>query len=136
MKNNNYISLGKAIEFHGHLGPWLVLGLVAGKYIVKKLKARRHFGLAIETCGLNKKPKTCLLDGLQLSTGCTMGKTNLSSTNSSFIKITGLNKDTKKKVTVRFKKHVLELLNAVGDHKTSEKIAKNFYKMSPKELII
>ena len=34
------ISLKQAVDFHGHLGPYLVLGLLMGKYALKKLKSQ------------------------------------------------------------------------------------------------
>ena len=39
------ISLKEAEKFHGHLGPWLVLGLLIGDAALKKLKAEKYFGL-------------------------------------------------------------------------------------------
>ena len=64
-------------EFHGHLGPYVVLGLRLGEYALAKLRARRHFGLeAVVRCA-DQPPESCCLDGVQFSTGCTLGKRNL-----------------------------------------------------------
>jgi formylmethanofuran dehydrogenase subunit E len=65
------ITLKEAIRFHGHLGPYLVLGVLAGEAALKKLKAKKYFGIEMKVWGANKKPKSCLVDGLQLSTGAT-----------------------------------------------------------------
>jgi formylmethanofuran dehydrogenase subunit E len=65
-----------AAAFHGHLGPWLVLGLRAGLY------ARRHllddpFRLeAVVRCP-GRRPFTCFIDGVQCGSGCTLGKGNI-----------------------------------------------------------
>ena len=71
------ISLRQAIKFHGHLGPWLVVGLFMGSYGLKKIKAKKFFGLKIIAKMPNKRPMSCLIDGLQLSSGCTLGKVNI-----------------------------------------------------------
>ncbi|HEY3282223.1 MAG TPA: formylmethanofuran dehydrogenase subunit E family protein [Armatimonadota bacterium] len=67
----------KARAFHGHLGPWLVLGLRIGQEAVEAVGARRYFGLALEVHVPPQPPPSCILDGLQLSTGCTFGKRNI-----------------------------------------------------------
>jgi formylmethanofuran dehydrogenase subunit E len=67
----------RAEEFHGHGGPFLLLGLRIGILAVeklgdgygKKLKAEVH-------CPL-KTPYSCMIDGIQISTGCTRGKRNI-----------------------------------------------------------
>lgn len=128
--NDKYIYLKKAVEFHGHLGPWLVLGLVTGEYILNKLKAKKYFGLKIKVYGLNQKPKTCMLDGLQLSTGCTLGKFNLLTIKAKSIKIDCFNKVTKKRLTIHFDKKFLDWLNSAKDHKTSEEIAHKLYRQN------
>ena len=45
------ISLKQAIDFHGHLGPYLVLGLLMGEYGLKKIKAKPHFGVKVKVWG-------------------------------------------------------------------------------------
>lgn len=70
------VSLAAACRFHGHLGPWLVLGLRAGEYAARKLKASPFEIKATVWCG-PRPPFSCFLDGVQLGSGCTMGKANL-----------------------------------------------------------
>lgn len=65
-----------AIRFHGHLGPFLVLGVKAGLRAVEvlgwnPLKMRAIIYLK------RRNPYTCFLDGVQFSTGCTLGKGNI-----------------------------------------------------------
>jgi len=67
----------RARQFHGHLGAWLVLGLRAGEYGVKRLEAEKWFGLRVLVECQTRPPERCLVDGLQLSTGCTYGKGNI-----------------------------------------------------------
>ena len=54
------IRLNEAIKFHGHLGPYLVLGLKAGELALKKLGCKKYFNLdflLIDTAGIRKKSK-------------------------------------------------------------------------------
>jgi len=69
--------LRQAARFHGHLGPWLVLGLQAGAYARKKL-AVSPFKLNVQVFCPAGTPYTCFVDGIQFSSGCTMGKGNIS----------------------------------------------------------
>lgn len=69
--------LKQAAAFHGHLGPWLVLGLKAGEYARRKLAAS-PFELSARVFCPAGTPHTCFVDGVQFSSGCTMGKGNIS----------------------------------------------------------
>ena len=69
--------LKQAAAFHGHLGPWLVLGLKAGTYARRKLAAS-PFELDARVFCPAGTPHTCFVDGVQFSSGCTMGKGNIS----------------------------------------------------------
>ncbi|MBM3330916.1 hypothetical protein FJY68_03580 [candidate division WOR-3 bacterium] len=69
--------LKQATRFHGHLGPWLVLGLKAGTYARRKLAAS-PFELRARVFCPAGTPYTCFVDGIQFSSGCTMGKGNIS----------------------------------------------------------
>jgi hypothetical protein len=69
--------LKQAMRFHGHLGPWLVLGLKAGTHARKELAAS-PFELSARVFCPAGTPYTCFVDGVQFSSGCTMGKGNIS----------------------------------------------------------
>ena len=69
--------LRQAAAFHGHLGPWLVLGLKAGTHARRKLAAS-PFELNARIFCPAGMPYTCFVDGIQFSSGCTMGKGNIS----------------------------------------------------------
>jgi formylmethanofuran dehydrogenase subunit E len=68
--------LKEAVKFHGHLGVYLVLGLKAGLY-ANEILGKNYFDThaCIETEPF--PPRSCFLDGIQLTTGCTMGKCNI-----------------------------------------------------------
>lgn len=127
-------SLAKAINFHGHLGPWLVLGLLMGEYGLKKISAVKYFGLNVAVSGLHKKPRSCLIDGLQLSTGCTQGKGNIKILKSKAILVNFKNRRNHKKITLKIKSDVLRKIELSGGHPASEQLAKRLYRQSPARL--
>jgi formylmethanofuran dehydrogenase subunit E len=65
-----------AVEFHGHLGPFLVLGVRAGLLANSRLGKDCFKTRAIVTTDL-RPPNSCFVDGIQFVTGCTMGKCNI-----------------------------------------------------------
>jgi len=74
--DKNELLLQEGKRFHGHLGPYLVLGLKAGMLAREQLhatpfKMKAHVTLKLE------KPVSCFIDGVQVSSGCTMGKRNI-----------------------------------------------------------
>lgn len=69
-------TLSYAARFHGHLGPWLVLGLRAGTFAARKLRASPFRLRACVLCP-SRPPYTCFVDGIQVGCGCTIGKCNL-----------------------------------------------------------
>ena len=127
MKNDK-VSLKEAEKFHGHLGPYLVLGILAGELALRKIRAKKYFGFEIKVWGANKKPKSCLIDGLQLSTGATYGKGNIGQLNGSAIKVGFCNRINHKKITLKFKNSLIQKLREIKTHKDSELLAKKLYK--------
>lgn len=67
----------QAVDFHGHSGPYLALGVVVGLYGLKKIGSTGYSGIEVVVRCRGNTPDTCFIDGLQVATGCTMGKRNL-----------------------------------------------------------
>ena len=128
------IKLKEAIRFHGHLGPYLVLGLLAGEIALKKLRCRKYFSLEVRVRGASKKPESCLIDGLQLSTGSTYGKGNIKKLNGRKIKIAFYNLANHKKIILKLKDNFIQILQRTKTHKDSELLAKQLYNKDPLEL--
>jgi formylmethanofuran dehydrogenase subunit E len=118
------INLKEAVSFHGHLGPYLVLGLLAGEYALRKLNCKKYFGLEIKVWGADKKPKSCLIDGLQLSTGATYGKGNIRKLSGRSIVIFFKKKDAKQSMRLRLTRELINRLDSLSGHSDSEKFAK------------
>ena len=70
--------LEDAKSFHGHLGPFIVLGLRIGLIGLHELNMSKHSDELKVIAYLNYKPPiSCILDGLQITTGCTLGNKKL-----------------------------------------------------------
>lgn len=61
--------------FHGHLGVYVTLGLRMGA--IGKRRFGHHKGLAATVRSRPEPPMLCVVDGIQFSSGCTMGKGNI-----------------------------------------------------------
>jgi formylmethanofuran dehydrogenase subunit E len=68
--------LKRAVEFHGHLGPFLALGLKAG-LLANSLLGKDCFEMEATVVTEPSPPTSCFVDGIQFVTGCTMGKRNI-----------------------------------------------------------
>ncbi|TFF87713.1 MAG: hypothetical protein EU549_04230 [Promethearchaeota archaeon] len=70
--------LNNAIEFHGHLGPYLVLGLKMGSFAKNYIEPKSYKDISAELL-INplETPESCIIDGIQFSSSCTTGKRNL-----------------------------------------------------------
>jgi formylmethanofuran dehydrogenase subunit E len=60
-------------RFHGHLGPYVVIGYRMGKIARERFSGKIN---AVVFTGKNP-PMSCLVDGVQFTTGCTLGKNNI-----------------------------------------------------------
>lgn len=131
MKKNE---LKKAIEFHGHLGPYLVLGMLMGKLAVKELQCRKHFGLEATVLGALHRPKSCLVDGIQVSCGCTYGKGNIKKIPGNKIQAIFRDIKNRKKIVFRLKPDLIERLDALKGHADSEAFAGKLIRINPLKL--
>ncbi|HEY5539214.1 MAG TPA: formylmethanofuran dehydrogenase subunit E family protein, partial [Thermoplasmata archaeon] len=62
-------------QFHGHLGVYVTLGLRMGA--IGKRRFGHYKGLKAIVRSVPDPPMRCVLDGVQFSSGCTMGKGNI-----------------------------------------------------------
>jgi len=71
-------TLGAARGFHGHVGPFLILGVRAGVIGLRELETvKENKDLRVKASLLYSLPYSCILDGLQVATGCTIGNKRL-----------------------------------------------------------
>jgi len=72
------VTLNKAEEFHGHLGPFLALGVRMGLIGVRELGAKgNEEKLRVTAMLKDSVPFSCVVDGIQVATKCTIGNKKL-----------------------------------------------------------
>ena len=108
-------------RFHGHLGPFLVIGLRMGGL------AREGLGNPDPVHSLeclveleNKRPVSCLIDGIQVSSGCTLGKGNINIKDGKGISATFRGNERSVKITL--KENVMEMLKGNPGDKMAERV--------------
>ncbi len=122
-------------RFHGHLGPFVLLGVRMGEHACGELKMPRYFNLTVVVECLDGPPQTCMIDGLQLSTGTTMGKENISHKTADQIGVTMKEDSTGRSVVYRLKKTTQELLKQWKTEKVSlHDQSMRIFEMKPEDL--
>ncbi|PKL58593.1 MAG: formylmethanofuran dehydrogenase [Methanomicrobiales archaeon HGW-Methanomicrobiales-4] len=69
-------SVSDLARFHGHLGPFIVLGYRMGRHALEHLGVD-PFSMKAQVYCSGITPQSCLADGVQLGSGCTLGKGNI-----------------------------------------------------------
>ncbi len=115
-------------KFHGHLGPFAVLGyrmgLLARRRFDQRIYARVHSG--------TERPMSCLADGVQMSSCCTLGKNNITvledrEARAEFSDGTG-------HMDIRARPELIADISARCDHHNEEEMAMRFYSLTDEEL--
>lgn len=104
-------SLDRLKEFHGHLGPYVIIGarmaLIANEILGSDL-FKKKVTIFTET----EPPRSCVIDGIQFFSGCTLGKGNINVKKSSKQQIKAIFELEGKKLEIRLKDNVKFLPNA------------------------
>jgi len=109
--------LKKAADFHGHLGPFLVLGVRMGLVGVRELGAKENAEkLRVTVMSRYSVPFSCVIDGIQVATKCTIGNKKLRVKNSSGIAA---------KFELQSGKHVTVKVNPATFNKLKNKLPEN-----------
>lgn len=101
-------------EFHGHLGVFSIVGAKMGIY------AREYFGigtdlLEIDTYAGSKEPLSCMNDGLQVSTGATLGQGSIHLINDNLAKPQAVFTYQNRSILIKLKSEYLKELKSVID---------------------
>ena len=107
--------LREAVEFHGHLGPFLILGLKAG-FIGVSYLGKDYFKVKAVVATLLNPPRSCFIDGIQFASGCTVGKGNIEIKKSEGVSVEFTNGEGKISLTVR--EAILKALDHLSDEQT------------------
>lgn len=119
-----FTNLDLARSYHGHLGPFLVIGIKMGNRAIRELQPEDCFQLHADVYCPESPPPSCIIDGIQLSTGCTMGKRNISHIISpEEVRVVITNKATGRGVEMKlnseFIQNATRLLREVGEEEAS-----------------
>ena len=106
------LMIDNAQKLHGHLGPFLVIGVRMG------MIAKKILSVSDDQCGFLKAnvkvplfpPFSCLLDGIQASTSCTVGNQRLTIENSEEICVNFAKQNAGRTVKITLKPEVAEEL--------------------------
>jgi formylmethanofuran dehydrogenase subunit E len=122
-------------RFHGHLGPNVLLGVRMGEHACGVLRIPQHFGLSVVVECPEGPPHTCLIDGLQLSTGATMGKENISHKTSEEMRVTIIVEKAGMTVVYRLKDSTKEQLKKWQEEKMGLHLqSMHLFEMKPEDL--
>jgi formylmethanofuran dehydrogenase subunit E len=103
----------QAADFHGHLGPFLVIGVRMGIVGLNKLSLKQNNKqLSIKASLPLRVPFSCIIDGLQITTKCTIGNQKLSLVNSEKIQAVFEGRDDGRKIAVGLNQTSFEKLKA------------------------
>jgi formylmethanofuran dehydrogenase subunit E len=110
-----------AADLHGHFGPFLALGVRMGLLGLRKLGVKKGDTELHATVMLRYvTPVSCILDGIQSSTQCTVGNTRLAWRNSEDVSAIFQLDRSKRRVEVLVKPSVLQELKLRLEAKPSD----------------
>ena len=131
----------KAADFHGHLGPFLVIGVRMGLIGLRELGLQKATEKLRVTASLKYSvPISCVLDGIQVTTGCTFGNQKLTLKNSSSIEAE-FQLPNKEQVTVAvnqtaFNRLKKKLLSEKDSNHEMQELAQLIASMPEKDLFV
>jgi formylmethanofuran dehydrogenase subunit E len=127
--------LEKAKDLHGHLGPFLVVGVRAGLTGLRELQTRKQKREVFATAQLPYSvPYSCILDGVQVATGCTTGNKRLTFEDSSNLMILFRNKAGRSVTISILPEAIEELRRDLVNEVSSEAAAYKAASMADEEL--
>jgi len=106
------LTIEEAVRFHGHLGPWLVIGYRAGAIARDRLGPKDFHDLHCTVRVPNKVPYSCSIDGVQASASCTLGKGNITVEDSDDFEFLFVNIATKESLRLRLRRDLLAKLSS------------------------
>ena len=123
----------KQIErFHGHLGPYVVIGYKMGEIANKKLGCDSFSKKAIIWTGPTP-PLSCIIDGIQMSSGCTLGKGNIIIHSGKIPKVKFSNGNGKH-IEIKLKKDIQNEINTNLTQENMIHYSEQLYNKSDQEL--
>jgi formylmethanofuran dehydrogenase subunit E len=117
------LAIKEAERLHGHLGPFLVIGVILGRTAQKIFDMNRAVEATVRTP--LKTPFSCVIDGVQASTQCTVGNQRLKIIDSpKQISASFQTENPTKALTLTVNSKIIdELLNKISKGASSEELA-------------
>jgi len=123
----------KQIErFHGHLGPYAIIGYKMGEIANKTLGSDPFSKKAVVWTGTTP-PLSCIIDGLQMSSGCTLGKGNILVHQEGSPKVQFTNNDGKQ-IEVTLKPSIKQEIDTTVTEENIVSFSEKFYQRTDQEL--
>ncbi|MDD1765323.1 MAG: formylmethanofuran dehydrogenase subunit E family protein [Methanomassiliicoccales archaeon] len=115
-------------RFHGHLGPYVVIGYKMGQIGRERIPNRIS---AVVFTG-SKRPLSCTIDGIQFSSSCTLGKNNIVVREENQVKAEFF--DEKRLLSVELVEGIRERIDATTTKDNEELVALDLFTASYSEL--
>ncbi|MCK5258192.1 MAG: formylmethanofuran dehydrogenase subunit E family protein [Thermoplasmatales archaeon] len=123
----------KQIErFHGHLGPYAIIGYKMGEIANKTLGSDPFSKKAVVWTGTTP-PLSCIIDGLQMSSGCTLGKGNILVRQEDSPKVQFTNNDGKQ-IEITLKPAIKQEIDTTVTEENIVSFSEKFYRRTDQEL--
>jgi formylmethanofuran dehydrogenase subunit E len=119
-------------QFHGHIGPYAVIGYRMGKIANEKL-GTDPFNKKARVWTSTVPPMSCVIDGIQMSSGCTIGKGNLELLSGKIPKALFFTNDGKQ-IEVHLLKSIKNEIDTNVNEKNIISYSEELFKKSDKEL--
>lgn len=97
-------------HFHGHGGPFVILGGLMGDYAITKYGMPKYFGVTVKAECPPTPPHSCLIDGLMVASGATYGKKNIDHIAADKIRVAISNDKTGAKTVFTLKPSTIAML--------------------------
>jgi len=120
-----------AVRFHGHLGPFLILGLKAG-LSANEILGKDYFETKAVITTDPSPPCSCFVDGIQVATGCSMGKGNIKLKRGRGLSVIFVKGN--RKLELKLRDDLLNSLRNISSKEELERTALNLYSESISEL--
>jgi len=121
-------------RFHGHVGPYVVLGYRSGRLARERL-GMTAFGLEADVFAGSRPPMSCFADGVQLGSGCTLGKRNIELHEEELVEARFRARDGRS-LRVRVRPEALERLLPPLDEEGLERVSRELLGMATDEVFI
>jgi formylmethanofuran dehydrogenase subunit E len=119
-------------QFHGHLGPYVVIGYMMGK-LANKYIGSDPFSKSVVVYTGPTPPLSCLIDGIQISSGCTLGKGNITIQLGGIPKACFTNKEGKR-IEISLKPNIKQEIDTTVTERNAESYSKQLFKKSNQDL--